>query len=168
MKCARVIPLFKSDLTSSCTNYRPVSVLPAFSKILEKLVDNHLIKYLEKYHILSSNQYGFRKNHSTFHALVHLYDKISAAIDSKQIALGLFIDLSKAFDTVNHEILLSKLEFYGIRGLALEWFRSYLSGRLQQVQHNGQTSMSKVIRCGVPQGSILGPLLFLIYINDFC
>lgn len=136
MKCARVIPLFKSGLTSLFTNYRPVFVLPAFSKILEKLVYNRLIKYLEKYDILSSNQYGFRKNHSTFHALVHLYDKISAAIDSKQIALGLFIDLSKAFDTVNHEILLSKLEFYGIRGLALEWFRSYLSGRLQQVQFN--------------------------------
>ena len=94
---------------------------------------------------------------------VHLYDKISAAIDSKQIALGLFIDLSKAFDTVNHEILLKKLEFFGIRGLALEWFRSYLSGRLQQVQYNGQTSMPKVIRCGVPQGSILGPLLSYLH-----
>ena len=101
MKCARVIPLFKSGLTSLFTNYRPVSVPPAFSKILEKLVYNRLVKYLEKYDILSSNQYGFRKN-----AVVHLYDKISAAIDSKQIALGLFIDLSKAFDTVNHEICL--------------------------------------------------------------
>ena len=163
-----IIIIIKSGLTSLFTNYRPVSVLPAFSKILEKLVYNRLVKYLEKYDILSSNQYGFRKNHSTFHALVHLYEKISAAIDSKQIALGLFIGLCKAFETVNHEILSKKLEFFGIRGLALEWFRSYLSGRLQQVQYDGQTSMPKVIRCGVPQGSILGPLLFLIYINDLC
>ena len=169
MKIARVIPLFKSGDLSLFTNYRPVSFLPAFSEILERIVYNRLINFLNKYSILSCNQYGFRKNHSTAYALIQLYDKLSDAIDEGNVTLGLFIDLSKAFDTVNHDILLAKLEFYGVRGVALEWFKSYLSCRSQFVQYNGYSSSSKYIKCGVPQGSILGPLLFLLnIINDLC
>ena len=169
MKIARVIPLFKSGDNSLFTNYRPVSVLPVFSKFLERIVYNRLNNFLNIYDILSSrNQYGFRKNYSTAHALIQLYDKISDALDNKKVTLGLFIDLSKAFDTANHEILLDKLEHYGVRGIALQWFKSYLSCRKQFVQYNGYNSSSLDITCGLPQGSILGPLLFLVYINYLC
>ena len=168
LKIAKVIPLFKSGDHDIFTNYRPVSILPAFSKILEKVVYNRLLKFLNKFNILSDNQYGFRKHHSTAYALTHLYDKISSAIDNQECTVGIFIDLSKAFDTVDHCILLEKLEHYGIRGSALNWFASYLSGRSQFVDFNGYRSSSCQIRCGVPQGSILGPLLFLIYNNDIC
>ena len=167
MKIARVVPSFKAGDLSLFTNYRPVSVLPAFSKILERIVYNRLINFLNKFNILSSNQYGFRKNHSTAYALILLYDKLSDAIDQGKVTLGLFIDLSKAFDTVNHDILLAKIQFYGVRGVALQWFKSYLSCRTQFVEYNGCNSSSKYIKCGVSQESILGPLLFLLYINDF-
>ena len=125
-----------------------------------------MLKYLNKNSILSENQYGFRKNHSTSLALVDLYDKISLAIDQKEFAVGVFLDLSKAFDTLDYNILFDKLDHYGICRLALDWMKSYFSNRTQFVQFNDYCSCPNKIQCGVPQGSILGPLLFLIYTND--
>ena len=166
MKIARMVPLFKADDQSLFTNYRPISVLPSFSKFLERIIYNRLYDYLTNLHILCDNQFGFRKNHSTTLALIDLHEKISSAIDRGELAVGVFLDLSKAFDTVNHSILFDKLEHYGIRGLALKWIKSYFSNRLQFVEYNGYVSSRANIMCGVPQGSILGPLFFLLYIND--
>ena len=168
LEISRVIPLFKSGSKSSFDNYRPISILPSFSKILEKAFYNRLYSYLTESNILCSNQYGFRKGYSTAFALIDLHDKVSAALDNKKLAVGLFMDLSKAFDTVNYDILFMKLYHYGIRGVALDWIKSYLSNRFQFVQSNNSASSLEKINCGVPQGSILGPLFFLIYINDIC
>ena len=124
------------------------------------------MQYLIKFNILCSNQYGFRKNHSTAFLLIDLHDKISTAFDLGEFSVGIFLDLSKAFDTVNHVIIFDKLEHYSIRGLALDWIRSYLLKRKQYVEYNGHRSLRNDISCGVPQGSILGPLFFVRYIND--
>ena len=166
LKMAKVCPVYKNGSRSEIGNYRPISVLPSFSKIFEKLVFERLNNYLTEMNIIISNQYGFRAHHSTTMALLDLYDRISQNIDDKKFIIGLFIDLQKAFDTINHDILLVKLFHYGIRGIALDWFNSYLSGRQQCVSINNVTSNYESICCGVPQGSILGPLLFLIYVND--
>ena len=139
-----------------------MSVLPSLSKIIEKIVYNRLIDYINKFDILNSNQYGFRQLHSTSMAILDLNN---TAVDRGEYSIGVFFRFSKAFDTVNNTILLDKLEHYGIRGIPLLWFKNYLSNRKQYVQYKGIDSKMADITCGVPQGSLLGPLLFLIYIN---
>ena len=151
LKLAKAIPLFKANVPMLFSNYRPVSVLPVFSKIFERIMYNQLLSFI---------------NHAPELALLCLADKISDALENGEYVLGLFLDFSKAFDTVNHEILFAKLEFLGILGVCLQWFRSYFSKREQYVVYNDTSSSKQRITCGVPQGSILGPLLFLLYIND--
>lgn len=168
MKRAKVIPLFKAGNKQSFDNYRPVSLLSQFSKVLEKLFVYKLDSFLEKHHLLSESQYGFRQKRSTATALMNIVEEITTATDEKKFTVGVFIDLKKAFDTLNHDILLSKLSWYGMRGMALNWLRSYLHNRKQYVQLTDVKSELMEIKCGVPQGSILGPKLFLLYINDIC
>ena len=127
---------------------------------------SRLYAFLTKYKLLFKKQFGFRNNHSTSHALISLIDLIKKYLDNDYFVCGVFIDLQKAFDTVNHEILLVKLDFYGIRGLANSWLKSFLENRKQYVILPGHSSSVKTVTCGVPQGSTLGPLLFLLYIND--
>ena len=166
LKVANVLPLYKADDDMLFNNYRPVSLLSVLSKVFERIMYNRLISFLENNKILFKNQFGFRKQHSTYMALMILLDKIVKALENGEFVVGIYLDFSKAFDTVDHSILLVKLEYYGIRGIALDWFKSYLAGRKQYVTYNGTSSSTKMIKCGVPQGSILGPLLFLLYIND--
>ena len=147
-------------------NYRPVSVLPFFLEILEKIMYNRILAFINKHNLLYKFQFGFRRKHGTDIALIVLVDKIMSAFNDGEMALGVFFDLSKAFDAVVHDILLNKLDTYGIRGTAHDWFRSYLFQRKQFVAFNISTSNESTIECGVPQGSILGPLFFLLHIND--
>jgi hypothetical protein len=166
MKIAKVVPLFKNGDPLSMDNYRPISLLSSFSKILEKIVANRLCKYLETNNLLSDSQFGFRSGHSTIHPMTHFANHVSKALNEKEHTIAIFCDLRKAFDSCNHQILLSKLSRLGIRGEPLAWFANYLSERSQFVCVNGVDSSLLTILMGVAQGSILGPILFLLYIND--
>lgn len=166
LKLAKVIPLYKKDAETIFTNYRPISLLPAISKIFEKVIYNQLYEYFQTYKLFYVSQYGFREGHSTEYASLELIDRILTEMDSGKIPICVFLDLSKAFDTLDHDILSHKLNYYGVKGNASKLLNDYLTGRNQYVDFDGTESSTLPISTGVPQGSILGPLLFIIYMND--
>ncbi len=154
------MPIFKEGNAEECSNWRPISITCCTSKLIEKLVKKRLLTYLSKNNILTDYQFGYRESHSTTHAILNITDNILNNLDKKEHTVSIFLDLSKGFDCVDHSILLRKLKHYGIRGLAYNFFESYLTNRLQQVLVNGVLSDFLTVVCGVPQGSVLRPILF--------
>ena len=166
LKIAKVIPIYKKNDKSDPNNYRPISLLSIINKIMEKLMHKRISVFLEKHKLLYKYQFSYREKHSTTQAVIEIVDNIIQELEEGNMVAGIYLDLSKAFDTVDHKILKHKLEHYGIRGLPLRWIDNYLKDRKQYTQVNGVKSELKAINYGVPQGSVLGPLLFLIYVND--
>ena len=154
--------MYKGEDETLSENYRPIFLLSIYNRLFEKILYRRLIKFIDKNDILYDLQYGFRNKHSTQHAILDIVKTKHSNMDNRKYSCGIFIDLKKAFDTVNHEILLTKHEHYGIRGVINSWFRSYLSDCRQSIEIDKCISETETIVCGVPQGSVLGPLLFLL------
>ena len=166
MKLAIVKPLYKAKSIYELTNYRPISLLPVISKILEKIIHVRLIKFFDKNNVIFEGQYGFRKLRSTTDAILDLSGNVIDGFNKGMFTIGLFLDMSKAFDSIKHETLLKKLELYGIRGLALNWLKSYLTDRNIKVMFKESLSEKFKVNFGTPQGSVLGPLLYIVLSND--
>ena len=164
-KCAKITPAYKSGKRSTMDNYRPISVLPDLSKVLRKVVHKQIYEFLETNNLLSPNQFGFRRSRSTQHAVTYFSVCVRKHMDNGEYTGAVFVDLRKAFDTVDHGRLLSKLPMYGIKRRELSWFESYLFDRKQLVSMENSSSERKSVLCDVPQESTLGPLLFVLWIN---
>ena len=166
-KISKIIPLFKTGDKNDIKHYRPITLLPSFSKIFENLMLRRMLSFMRNNNILNESQHGFRSKHSILTALTRLLNHVTSALNNNKFILGLFLDVAKAFDSLNQKILLKKLEFYGFRGIIFDWFKNYLSKKFQYInQINGTVSMFKLTKSGIPQGSILGPTLFALYVND--
>ena len=165
LKTVKVVPVFKKDSKLDYSNYHPISLLSNIEKILEKLMYKRLYTFLNK-KVIYNLLFGFRQQYSTPHVLINIAENIRKAPDDKNIGCWVFEDLQKAFDTVDYQILLAKLNYYGIWGVSNDWFKSYLSNPNQYLSVNGYKSGLAALNCGIPQGSVLGPLLFLLHIND--
>ena len=166
LKIAKVVPIHKKGDKEKYDNYRPISILVQFNQLFERLISKRLISFFNKFDILTTKQFGFLKRHCTEHAILDLKEYIMNNLEKKEVTAVLFLDLQKAFDTVSHDTLLKKLKHYGVRGSIYELISSYLSDRKQFTKIQNMSSDLASVLWGVPQGSVLGPLLFLIYIND--